>query len=527
MHRCLTVLLIVAFFESHLSVEAVNAPPGQTLGQPWPMPQSYQSYPDLLLLNSATFNLSPVGHSCDILQDAIRRYRLIIFGPSNALKFRPKSNVNVLANLDVNLMNECEKYPSLEMKENYTLTVTSSTANLASPTIWGILRGLETFSQLVYRGNYGEFLLNATKIVDFPRFSHRGVLLDTSRHYLSKEVIKENIEAMAYNKMNVFHWHIVDDQSFPYQSRKYPKLSDEGAYNRFTHIYTQNDVAEIIEFARVRGIRVIPEYDTPGHSQSWGKGQKGLLTECYSQGKPNGNFGPINPIVNTTYTFLEGFFSEVQQVFPDKYTHMGGDEVSFDCWKSNPDITKFMQQHGFPGNYSRLEQYYEQRLLNIMAKLNAGYIIWQEVVDNGVKVRPDTVVHVWKGGWQQDIAKVTALGHRALLSTCWYLDYISYGTDWTSYYNCEPLNWQGSAAQKKLVMGGEAALWGEFVDTSNVVSRLWPRASAVAEKLWSSSAMSDATSATPRFKEHRCRMVGRGIRAEPQNGPGYCVKEFN
>ena len=139
---------------------------------------------------------------------------------------------------------------------------------------------------------------------------------------------------MAANKMNVFHWHIVDDESFPYQSITFPELSEKGAYDPYYHVYTPDIVQDIIEFARLRGIRVIPEFDTPGHSNSWGKAIP-ILTPCYADGKPNGEFGPIDPTNNLTYTFLASFIKELSTVFPDKYLHLGGDEVNFNCWYSS------------------------------------------------------------------------------------------------------------------------------------------------------------------------------------------------
>lgn len=199
------------------------------------------------------------------------------------------------------------------------------------------------------------------------------------------------------NKFNVFHWHIVDDQSFPYQSKMYPTLSDNGAYHPYTHVYTQQDVTDIIEYARLRGIRVVSEFDTPGHTQSWGLGMNGLLTECYGKdGKPDGTFGPIDPTKEDNYAFLRNFFREVTSVFPDKYLHLGGDEVDFNCWKSNPNITRFMNSKNWT-DYSQLQGFYMKHLIDIIQDFqqNNSYVVWQEVVDSATQIYKDAIVHIW------------------------------------------------------------------------------------------------------------------------------------
>uniref|UniRef100_A0A8C1FR11 Beta-hexosaminidase subunit beta n=2 Tax=Cyprinus carpio TaxID=7962 RepID=A0A8C1FR11_CYPCA len=401
------------------------------------------------------------------------------------------------------------------------LSVDEPSAVLKAANVWGALRGKRNSTMEFYSKGRKQ-----TDISDFPRFAHRGILLDSSRHFLPLKVILANLEAMAMNKFNVFHWHIVDDPSFPYMSRTFPDLSQKGAYHPFTHVYTPSDVKMVIEFARMRGIRVIPEFDTPGHTQSWGNGQLNLLTPCYSGSSPSGTFGPVNPILNSSYDFMTQFFKEISTVFPDAYIHLGGDEVDFSCWKSNPDIKKFMVQQGFGTDYSKLESFYIQRLLDIVAATKKGYMVWQEVFDNGVKLKDDTVVEVWIGNkMEEELQNVTGAGFTTILSAPWYLDYISYGQDWQRYYKVEPLNFPGTDAQKKLVIGGEACLWGEYVDATNLTPRLWPRASAVAERLWSDKSVTDVGNAYKRLVQHRCRMVKRGIPAEPLF-VGHCRQEY-
>lgn len=514
------------FFEKQKELDEISL---------WPLPQKFQSSAVAFKLSPASFQIvhakqSTAGPSCSLLENAFRRYFEYMFGElKKQEKSRKKAFDSDLSELQVWITSadpECDGYPSLRTDESYSLSVDEPSAVLKAANVWGALRGLETFSQLLYEDDYGVSNINKTDISDFPRFAHRGILLDSARHFLPLKIILANLEAMAMNKFNVFHWHIVDDQSFPFMSRTFPELSQKGAYHPFTHVYTPSDVKMVIEFARMRGIRVVAEFDTPGHTQSWGNGIKDLLTSCYSGSSPTGTFGPVNPILNSSYEFMAQFFKEISTVFPDAYIHLGGDEVDFSCWKSNPDIQKFMDQQGFGKDYSKLESFYIQRLLDIVAATKKGYMVWQEVFDNGVKLKDDTVVEVWKGNnMEEELKNVTEAGFTTILSAPWYLDYISYGQDWQRYYKVEPLNFPGTDAQKKLVIGGEACLWGEYVDATNLTPRLWPRASAVAERLWSDASVTDVGNAYNRLVQHRCRMVRRGIPAEPLF-VGHCRHEY-
>ncbi|KAG8507433.1 Beta-hexosaminidase subunit alpha [Galemys pyrenaicus] len=480
----------------------------------WPWPQYIQTTSYHYTISPDNFKFryhdqSAAQAGCSVLDEAFRRYRVLLFGTRN-WHHRPdeKKHVREKSSLIVYVVTpDCEQLPTLESVENC----------------------LETFSQLVWRAPQGTFFINKTEIEDFPRFPHRGLLLDTSRHYLPLTSILDTLDVMAYNKLNVFHWHIVDDSSFPYESFTFPELTRKGSYNPITHIYTAQDVKEVIEYARLRGIRVLAEFDTPGHTLSWGPGIPGLLTPCYAGSQPSGTFGPVNPIFNDTYEFMNTFFLEISSVFPDFYLHLGGDEVDFTCWKSNPAVRAFMKKKGFGEDFKQLESYYIQKLLDIVSAYGKGYVVWQEVFDNKVKIRPDTIVQVWREeipvSYLKELKLITKAGFRALLSAPWYLNRITYGPDWQEIYMVEPLAFEGTPKQKELVIGGEACMWGEYVDSTNLVPRLWPRGGAVAERLWSNQFVTDLDFASKRLTKFRCELLRRGVQAQPLS-VGFCEEEF-
>lgn len=513
-----------------------------TRGEVWPQPLNQTKSCRTLSVDASMFSFQYDG-PCFVVQQAIKRYRReILFQnctkPStsraaeradarNAVNSPTPLSDGHLDVLRVMVQRECEDLPDHRMDESYTLSLSSAHKSFISArTVWGALRGLETFSQLLYSPDGVSWVVNETLIYDEPRFPHRGLLIDSSRHFLPLESIMDTLDAMAYNKMNVLHWHIVDDESFPYVSRTFPSMSEKGAYDPYIRVYRPEDVQHVISEAAARGIRVMVEFDTPGHTRSWGEAFPDLLTTCYEGMEPSGNLGPIDPTRNETYVFLKELFTEVAGVFPDQYVHLGGDEVSFDCWKSNPNITNFMADIGIPGDYKKLEEFYIQRLLKVVQGVRKSYMVWQEVFDNNVEIASDTVVHVWKEPHQEEMSAVTAAGFNALLSSCWYLDYISYSHDWKTYYACDPHNFTGTAKQKSLVEGGEACIWGELVDAANLISRTWPRASAVAERLWSPAWVKYSKTTASRFEEQRCRMRRRGLKVEPENGPGVCECDY-
>merc|ERR1712226_1739172 len=300
-----------------------------------------------------------------------------------------------------------------------------------------------------------------------------------------------------------------------------------GAYNPFTHIFTYSDVVDILEYSRLRGIRVVPEFDTPGHTLSWGNGYPYLLSECIDSNGQKSNTGPLEPRSQTTFDFVQTLFTEVNQLFPDETFFLGGDEVSYNCWESNPVYKQFIDQNNLDG-YAGLESYYVKKLLELVEKLpnKRQSIVWQEVFDNGLNISKTAVVNVWKsGGYKDELSTVTASGYDVMLSAPWYLNYISYGEDWKNYYSVEPLDFNGSDEQKEHFVGCEACMWGEYVDDTNFVSRTWPRAAAVAERAWSSKDTTDVNDAELRLGEFRCRLLERGLQAEPIQ-PGFCEHEW-
>lgn len=511
----------------------------------WPQPQNVHEGTNVLVINPKDFQFVidyPLNGSCAIITEAIERYKKITF-------LTKCQNIGILSDEILSLNDHdksqqsngtlerltitfktCPDWPEDGMDEEYSIKVAyegSSEAQIIAKTIWGALRGLESFSQLVYLDESGQFLIKSTYVMDFPRFGFRGVMIDTSRHFISLRVLLQNLDAMAYNKLNVFHWHLVDDNSFPYMSNTYPDMSDKGAYSP-KHVYSKEDIKRVIEYARVRGIRVIAEFDTPGHTLSWGKGQPDLLTPCYdtTTGKPNGEYGPIDPTRESSYEFVKNLFNEVTTDFHDSYVHLGGDEVEFglECWKSNPNITKFMKEHNIT-TYPQLEGHYMKKLIKIIEALKKTYVVWQEVADNEIQLTASAIVHVWKDGWKEEMDNVTKNGYRVILSAPWYLNRIHYGVDWPSLYRADPFDFGGSDAQKKLVIGGVACTWSEYVDSAAIISRTWPRASAVAERLWSPQGTFESEAKT-RIRHMHCLLQRRGLRVEPLDGPSFCPCDY-
>jgi len=517
---------------------------GPSKGYIWPKPQKQ-------VINTHTqleidpsnffFKLEKENHAdvCEVLKQGAERIKNRMFDDGVQSSFDDVTGkhpqlesvlVKLIAN-DHGDDDRCLKnYPSTTMNETYTIDIDTTDKDVGQGIItasspWGVLRAMESFSHSVYQES-GKYFVNGTSIVDYPKLSFRGLLIDTARHFLPKSKILEVLDLMEMNKLNALHWHLTDTPSFPYESITFPELSAKGAYSQ-EHVYKKSDVAEIIEAARLRGIRVIPEFDTPGHSDSWGLSHPEILTKC-DKSKEGANplpiYGPMNPTINITYDFLSRFFEEVSQVFPDQWVHLGGDEVSTRCWMSSDQVKDFMKANSITEPY-QLQALFEDKLAKIVKSFGVTPMVWQDVFDVDNSIEKDTVIQIWRNNprWQKELIKVTASGHRAIVSTGYYLDIISYGSDWVNYYKEEATDFGGTAEQQSLVIGGEACLWGEYVNEDNLIPEGFPRATAVAEKLWSSKETTDINDAASRLEEHTCRMISRGHDIEPPNGVSFCT----
>lgn len=381
-----------------------------------------------------------------------------------------------------------EKVHKLGEDESYVLEVTATGAKLTAPTPLGVIHGLQTLLQLVEPTPQG-FAAPAVHIEDAPRFPWRGLLLDSCRHWMPVEVVERTLDGMEAVKMNVLHFHLSENQGFRVESKKFPKLQDMGSNGLY---YTQDEIRELIAYARDRGIRVMPEFDMPGHSTSWFVGYPELASGPgpYEIEKHWGIFDPaMDPTKESTYKFLDKFIGEMTELFPDEFFHLGGDEVNGKQWDANPEIQRFMKSHGLKTN-NDLQTYFNQRVVKIIQKYKRTPMGWDEVLHPDLP--KDVIVQSWRG--PESEAKAVQEGHRALLSHGYYLDL---GESAEKHYLVDPLAGDAanlSAEQQKMILGGEACMWSERVTAENVDSRIWPRNAAIAERLWSPAEVLDVNS---------------------------------
>jgi hexosaminidase len=390
--------------------------------------------------------------------------------------------------------------------ESYVLDVTASGAKLTAPNALGIMHGLQTFLQLVEISATG-FVAPAVHIEDSPRFAWRGLSMDVSRHFISLEALKRNIDGMAAVKMNVLHLHVSDDQGFRVESKEFPKLQQMGSDG---HYYTQAEIRDLIGYASDRGIRVVPEFDMPGHATAWFVGYPELSSGPgpYQIERRWGIFDPaMDPSRESTYKFLDKFIGEMAELFPDGYFHVGGDEVNGKQWDGNKKIQDFMRANKLKTNQD-LQQYFTLRVEKIVSKHHKIMVGWDEIL--GPNMPKTIVIQSWRG--QDSLAAAAKQGYSGILSSGYYLDAMAPAQQ---YYSVDPMaNADATLTpeEQKRILGGEACMWVEFVTDENIDSRIWPRTAAIAERLWSAQQLQDVSSMYLRLEAVSQRLELLGLK---------------
>lgn len=449
-----------------------------------PVPQSVTVNQGSLRLNKS-FSISVKGSPDERLYSAATRFlrrlsdRTGLFFPQGFITNKDNSDTTVF---QIN----CRRKGQVKLgeDESYSLEVTGSRATLSAETDLGAMKGLETFLQLLEADADG-YYIPAVTINDSPRFRWRGLMMDVSRHFMPLEVVYRNLDAMAAVKLNVFHWHLSDDQGFRVESKSLPKLhqlASDGMY------YTQDEVRKVIAYANERGIRVVPEFDIPGHSTSW----LAAFPELASAPGPytiERNWGVLDPVFDptneATYKFFDRFLAEMTKLFNDEYFHIGGDENNGKQWNANKKIEEFKKKHNMPDNHA-LQAYFNNRILKMLTKYNKKMVGWDEILHPDMP--KNIVIHSWRG--PKGLAEAAQKGYQAILSNGYYIDLIQPAS---FHYLNDPLPKDNTLTeeQRKLVLGGEATMWAEMVTAENVDSRIWPRMGVIAERLWSDVSVTD------------------------------------
>jgi hexosaminidase len=407
--------------------------------------------------------------------------------------------------LTINVAGPSGPVQTINEDESYQLSVTLQGATLTATTDAGAMHGLQTISQLA-TNEHSACVLPVVTISDTPRFRWRGFMLDVSRHFEPVPVIERTLDGMAMVKLNVFHWHLSDDQGFRAESKKFPKLTGTASDGEF---YTQDEMREIVAYAWARGIRVVPEFDMPGHGTSWILAYPELSPEAHITQLPVVYGTPtavLDPTRESTYKFINTLVDEMGRIFPDEYFHIGGDEVQGKAWLSNPHIVEFMKKKGF-STPAELQAYFNQRLEAILKKHDKKMIGWDEILNPAL---PKTIViQSWRG--EASLAEGARQGYQGILSAPYYLD--AQKTSAQMFLDDPvPSDTTLTAIQQKLILGGEVCMWAEQLNSETVDSRVWPRTMAVAERFWSPQGDRDVSDMYRRLRINSLKLEDVGLR---------------
>jgi hexosaminidase len=494
-----TGFLVLTFCLAFLSLAGAQRPLSLM-----PMPANVQMAAGQLAIDPS-FSVGISGQADARLQRAVERFLDHLRRQTGMVALDMKMADASKATLVIHSEHPSKDVPELGEDESYALEVSAAGAKLNAPTTLGALNGLQTFLQLVENTPSG-FAVPAVSIQDKPRFPWRGLLIDVGRHYMPLDVLKRNLDGMAAVKLNVLHLHLSDNQGFRVESKKLSKLQQMGSDGLF---YTQDQLRDLIAYAGDRGIRIVPEFDMPGHSTSWFVGYPELASAPgpYEIERKWGVFDPaMDPTQEHTYHFLDEFVGEMAKLFPDQFFHIGGDEVNGKQWDANPKIQEFKRSHDIKNNED-LQAYFNKRLQGIVSKHGKTMVGWDEIL------RPDLpksiVIQSWRG--QESLAAAAKQGYRGLLSSGYYIDLIYPAA---RHYVVDPMSDAAanlSAEEKQRILGGEACMWGEYVSGENIDSRIWPRTAAIAERFWSPQNVSDVNSMYQRLEIESRRLDWLGL----------------
>lgn len=403
----------------------------------------------------------------------------------------------------------------INQDESYQLEIQSNKITINANSDLGAIHALETLLQLL-QNNSNSYYFPTVTISDFPRFTWRGLMIDGARHFQPVEVIKRNLDAMAAVKMNVFHWHLTDDQGWRIELKNHPKLTQLASDGNY---YTQEEIKNIVKYADERGIMVVPEIDVPGHGSA-------ILTaypevgsklnfdkNTYSLERNSGIFTPtLDPSNPKTYQLLSEIFDEVCPLFSGNYFHIGGDENEGKDWDSNPKIQEFKKKNNFANNHE-LQTYFTMQLIPMLKKHNKELMGWEEIMTKNLS--KDAIIHSWKGSNEgiatgQSLVNAVKNGYKTVLSNGYYID-LMLGVK--NHYLNDPMpkNITLTAEEKARILGGEATMWSELVTPTTIDSRIWPRTAAIAERLWSNENITDLASLRKRMNAISLQLEELGI----------------